>query len=89
MDNEEQIISPCVSMCGLNEDGNCPGCGRTMPERKIWKKENPDNEWKIKNIKESVERLDQQAQDHFYASYEFKKKHGLSLKKYIKMQEKG
>ena len=77
-------------MCGLNEDGNCPGCGRTMPERKIWKKENPNNEWKLKNIEDAIARLDQQARDHFHASYKFKKKHGLSIKKYIKkMEEKG
>tara|TARA_B100000900_G_scaffold306988_1_gene265617 strand:+ start:892 stop:1158 length:267 start_codon:yes stop_codon:yes gene_type:complete len=87
---ETEIVSPCVSLCGVNEDGFCPGCGRTLEERKIWKKENPDNEWKLKNIEDAIARLDEQALDHFHASYEFKKKHGLSIKKYIKkMEEKG
>lgn len=84
------ILSPCVSLCNVNEDGFCPGCGRTLQERKIWKKENPTNEWKKQNIQDATSRLDEVALDHFNMSYAFKEKHGLSIKKYIKkVEEKG
>jgi len=81
------IVSPCVSLCGVNQDGFCPGCGRTLAERKVWKNDNPSTEWKLENIEDATSRLDDQALDHFHASYEFKKKHGLSIKKYIKKSE--
>lgn len=29
--------NPCVSLCKLDDDGVCLGCGRTKPEIKAWK----------------------------------------------------
>ena len=29
--------NPCVSLCKLDDDGVCLGCGRTKPEMKAWK----------------------------------------------------
>jgi uncharacterized protein len=33
---KEEIISPCVRLCSLNE-GVCEGCGRTLEQIKNWR----------------------------------------------------
>ncbi|MBV7316538.1 DUF1289 domain-containing protein [Shewanella sp. NIFS-20-20] len=30
-------LSPCISLCGLNSDGFCRGCFRTMEEISQWR----------------------------------------------------
>ena len=47
----ENIISPCISICKTDPiSGYCYGCGRTDEEKAIWK--NPDtlNSWKKENL---------------------------------------
>ena len=46
-----KIISPCISICKTDPvTGYCYGCARTQEEKKIWKEENTNNEWKSKNL---------------------------------------
>ena len=35
--NRRQIASPCKSICRLNEEDICEGCGRTKKEIQDWK----------------------------------------------------
>ena len=49
------VESPCTRHCGLNTDGICVGCGRTVRQLRIWSK--CDDEEKLKIRKESSERL--------------------------------
>jgi predicted Fe-S protein YdhL (DUF1289 family) len=48
--------SPCVNKCGLNNDGWCVGCGRTVREIRIWKNASEEEQAKIFTA-ESGERL--------------------------------
>ena len=49
MDNK--IISPCISICKTDPvTGYCYGCARTDEEKKFWKDEKTDNNWKSKNL---------------------------------------
>jgi predicted Fe-S protein YdhL (DUF1289 family) len=32
-----EIESPCQSLCQLDADGVCTGCGRTLDEIRAWK----------------------------------------------------
>ena len=55
---EENIISPCLSVCKTDPiSGFCYGCGRTDEEKKVWKDENTTNQWKLENIEEPKKRL--------------------------------
>ena len=54
------IESPCTRHCGLNTDGICVGCGRTVRELRIWS--NCNDEEKQKIVSESHYRL-QRMQD--------------------------
>jgi hypothetical protein len=49
------IESPCTRHCGLNTDGICVGCGRTVRELRIWS--NCNDEEKQKIVSESHYRL--------------------------------
>ena len=52
------IISPCISICKMDPvTGYCYGCGRSGNEKKIWKNENTNDEWKKKNLDEIKKRL--------------------------------
>ena len=47
------IISPCISICKTDPvTGYCYGCGRSADEKKLWKNENTNDEWKKKNLDE-------------------------------------
>ncbi|MDC0173248.1 DUF1289 domain-containing protein [Gammaproteobacteria bacterium] len=37
MTSESQVISPCSSICSLNEDDICIGCYRTGSEIRDWR----------------------------------------------------
>ena len=77
---EENIISPCLSVCKTDPvSGFCYGCGRTDEEKKVWKDENTTNLWKLKNIEELKKRLNGWQLDAFNASYKAKKDTGTSL----------
>ena len=45
------IISPCISICKTDPlTGFCYGCGRSIDDKKMWKNEETNDEWKIENL---------------------------------------
>ena len=53
-----KVISPCISICRTDPvTGYCYGCARTEEEKKIWKDENTNNEWKSKNLETITKRM--------------------------------
>ena len=78
--NEQNIVSPCISVCKTDPiSGFCYGCGRSSEDKKFWKDENTSNEWKLKNIETIRNRLDGFVLKAFNESYKSKQKTGLSL----------
>tara|TARA_B100001175_G_scaffold22112_1_gene16589 strand:+ start:279 stop:542 length:264 start_codon:yes stop_codon:yes gene_type:complete len=78
MDN--RIVSPCISICKTDPiTGYCYGCARTNDEKKLWKNENTNNEWKKQNLEEITQRMTGWQQDTFKESYKHKLKNGISL----------
>ena len=76
------IISPCISICKTDPvTGYCYGCGRSDDEKKIWKNENTNDEWKMKNLDEIKKRLNGWQLESFLESYENKINKGISLYK--------
>ena len=76
------IISPCISICKTDPvTGYCYGCGRSGDEKKIWKNENTNDEWKKKNLDEIKKRLNGWQLESFLESYENKISKGISLYK--------
>ena len=75
-----RIVSPCISICKTDPvTGYCYGCARTNDEKKLWKNENTNNEWKKQNLEEITQRMTGWQQDTFKESYEHKLKNGISL----------
>ena len=75
-----KIVSPCISICKTDPiTGYCYGCARTNYEKKLWKSENTNNEWKKQNLEEITQRMTGWQQDTFKESYEHKLKNGISL----------
>jgi len=78
--SENNVISPCISVCKSDPlSGFCYGCGRTDNEKIIWKNENTDNAWKLKNLQELKSRLSHWQLEAFEKSYQSKIETGLSL----------
>ena len=76
------IISPCISICKMDPvTGYCYGCGRSADEKKLWKNENTNDEWKKKNLDEIKKRLNGWQLESFLESYENKISKGISLYK--------
>ena len=76
------IISPCISICKTDPvTGYCYGCGRNNDEKKLWKNENTNDEWKKKNLDEIKKRLNGWQLESFLESYENKISKGISLYK--------
>ena len=76
----DRIVSPCISICKTDPiTGYCYGCARTNDEKKLWKNENTNNEWKKQNLEEITQRMTGWQQDTFKESYEHKLKNGISL----------
>ncbi len=74
------IISPCISICKMDPStGYCYGCARTNEEKKIWKLEETNNEWKQNNLKDIRERLTGWQLKSFNESYRYKVNNGISL----------
>ena len=74
------IVSPCISICKTDPStGYCYGCGRTNVEKKIWKDNKTEDNWKKNNLKELLTRLKGWQLESFKESYEYKIKNGLSL----------
>ena len=55
---QEKVISPCISICRTDPvTGYCYGCARTSEEKKLWKDESTNNQWKEENIKLIINRM--------------------------------
>ena len=75
-----RIVSPCISICKTDPvTGYCYGCARTNDEKKLWKNESTNNEWKKQNLEEITQRMTGWQQDTFKESYNHKLKNGISL----------
>ena len=82
------IISPCISVCKMDEDtGFCEGCARTSKEKILWKDKNTTDEWKTTNLIVIQKRMNISMLKSFKESYEFKIKNGISLIKKKKLDE--
>ena len=76
------IVSPCISICKSDpKTGYCYGCGRSNEEKKIWKLEKTNNQWKKDNIVAIKKRLTVWQLKNFEESYAYKIKNGISLLK--------
>ena len=74
------IISPCISICKTDPlTGFCYGCGRSNDEKKFWKSDTTNDEWKNKNLKVLEKRLTGWQLESFKESYKHKIKSGISL----------
>ena len=74
------IISPCISICKTDPvTGYCYGCARTEEEKKLWKDENTNNEWKSENLKLIFSRMKGWQLETFKESYDHKMINGISL----------
>ena len=77
---ENKIISPCISICKTDPvSGYCYGCARTNDEKKLWKLENTNNQWKEDNLKLILLRMEGWQLETFKESYKHKKNKGISL----------
>ena len=85
----KKIISPCISICKTDPiTGYCYGCARTEEEKKIWKNEKTNEEWKKKNLEILVSRMKGWQLNTFRESYDHKIKEGISLFKKNLLQKK-
>ena len=76
----DRIVSPCISICKTDPiTGYCYGCARTNDEKKLWKNENTNNEWKKQNLEEITQRMTGWQLDTFKESYKHKLSNGISL----------
>mgnify|MGYP006165645151 CR=1 FL=1 len=74
------ITSPCISICKTDPiTGYCYGCARKEEEKKLWKDENTNDEWKLKNLKAIKERMEGWQLNTFKKSYNHKINNGISL----------
>jgi len=74
------VISPCISICKTDPlTGFCYGCGRSNYDKKMWKNENTDDEWKKNNLIEIRKRLNGWQLQSFKDSYKYKTENGISL----------
>ena len=84
-----KIISPCISICKTDPvTGFCYGCARTEEEKKLWKDENTNNEWKSKNLKAITKRMEGWQLNTFQESYNHKINNGISLFKKNLLEKK-
>ena len=78
------IISPCISICKTDpQTGYCYGCGRNNEEKKLWKLETTNDEWKKQNLIIIEKRLTGWQLKSFKESYQNKIETGISLFKKI------
>ena len=74
------IVSPCISICKTDPvTGFCYGCGRSNDDKKMWKNENTNNDWKKENLIKIEKRLNGWQLKSFKESYKHKIKKGISL----------
>ena len=86
---QKTIISPCVSICKTDPvSGYCYGCARTEEDKKKWKNENTNNEWKSKNLELILSRMKGWQLETFKESYSHKINNGISLFKKSLLEKK-
>ena len=74
------IISPCISICRTDpKTGYCYGCARNNEEKKLWKLENTNDQWKNDNLTDIQKRLTGWQLESFKDSYKHKLENGISL----------
>ena len=84
-----KVISPCISICRTDPvTGYCYGCARTNEEKKLWKNDNIENQWKEENLKLIISRMQGWQLDTFEESYNHKKNKGISLFKKNQLENK-
>ena len=75
-----KVISPCISICRTDPvTGYCYGCARTNEEKKLWKNQITNNQWKEENLKLIINRMQGWQLEAFKESYDHKKNKGISL----------
>tara|TARA_B100001175_G_C19358008_1_gene565692 strand:- start:72 stop:359 length:288 start_codon:yes stop_codon:yes gene_type:complete len=80
--NNQQIISPCISICKTDpRTGFCYGCARTNEEKIIWKTIDTKISWKKNNLNLLIERMSGWQLETFRESYSSKIKTGFSIYK--------
>ena len=78
----QQIVSPCISICRPDpRTGYCYGCARTNEEKIIWKSEYTKISWKKENLNLLIQRMSGWQLETFKESYSNKVKKGISLYK--------
>ena len=84
-----KVISPCISICRTDPvTGYCYGCARTNEEKKLWKNDNTENQWKEANLKLIISRMQGWQLETFEESYNHKKDKGISLFKKNQLENK-
>ena len=84
-----KVISPCISICRTDPvTGYCYGCARTNEEKKLWKNDNTENQWKEENLKLIISRMQGWQLETFEESYNHKKDNGISLFKKNQLENK-
>jgi predicted Fe-S protein YdhL (DUF1289 family) len=84
-----KLISPCISICRTDPvTGFCYGCARTEEEKKLWKDENINDEWKSKNLELINLRMKGWQLEAFKESYNHKINNGISLFKKSLLEKK-
>ena len=74
------IISPCISICKTDPvTGYCYGCARTEEEKKTWKNESTNDDWKSISLKLITSRMKGWQLETFKESYQHKISNGISL----------
>jgi|TARA_B110000261_G_C12911689_1_gene288687 predicted Fe-S protein YdhL (DUF1289 family) len=85
----KMIISPCISICKTDPvTGYCYGCARTEEEKKFWKNENVNDEWKAENLDLITSRMKGWQLETFKESYNHKMVSGISLYKKSLLEKK-
>ena len=86
---KSKIISPCISICKTDPvTGYCYGCARTEEEKKLWKDEKTNDEWKSKNLELISSRMKGWQLEAFKESYNHKINNGISLFKKSLLEKK-
>ena len=84
-----KVISPCISICRTDPvTGYCYGCARTNEEKKLWKNDNTENQWKEENLKLIISRMQGWQLETFEESYNHKKDKGIYLFKKNQLENK-
>ena len=84
----KKIISPCISICKTDPvTGYCYGCARNNEEKKFWKDENTQEDWKKRNLEEIVTRMQGWQLETFKESYKHKINKGISLFKKSQLEK--